>query len=412
MMKKICALLTMLLLLTGCGRNVPVDRPHTMEVVYGESSIFAKTSGYSWNWKQGKDPQSAIADMEDPRALMGELPWLSANGQTEIALEFAQKPQTVEVIRWSSVDDYATSQPVEVTELSLEAPQDENSYLYSISASWKEGGKNWGECTYNFMFLPQGVVASPGGENLEFTQLAGDLTLAEVLTLKPADLFGVEISWQNAQGQVKTCRNQKDKSAVLDFLQSNLSADFVPVETAPVAEFLMRLACVDGRQVTVGYGASNGTAWVIVGDVVYEAQPMDFASLWEELGATAVSQEVVAMGPGYLAVGEALSEDHWGDDFVYAYVREVSDKVVYDEMRWIDDSEAFNGYRLEPGWKDQEKVLAEDAEFWVLNRDAETYDQMTAEGLDRYLKGLNYNILLRLHLEGDTVAAISQKYVP
>lgn len=400
MMKKCCVLLAMLLLLTGCGKQAPIDRPHTLEINYGESSVFAKTNGYSWNWKEGRETVSVTADSEDPRALLGKLPYLNAGDQTQLVLDFAETPQEVEVLRWSSADNYAAAEPVELADLTMEVPQTENSYLYSISALWNEGGKNWGECTYQFLLLPRGVMASQGGADVDFTEVAGDLTLPEVLELEASDLFGVEVKLHQGQGAVKTCRSQKDKTAVLDFLKNNLSEEFQPVQAAPMAEYILRLACVDGRQVTVSYGASGGSAWIFVGDEAYEVQDMPFDSLWEQLGVSAVSPEV----------SQELSEDQWGDDFVYAYVKELGDTVVYDDVRWIDDPEAPSGFRLENGWKDQQKPLAEDCQFWM-NKDAETYDRLSKEGLLARIRMTSYIPLFRLYQKDGVVVAVVQ-YLP
>ncbi len=411
-MKKYCVLLSLLLLLTGCGKQAPVNRPHTLLVTCGESSVYAKTSGYSWNWKDGRQTESALADMEDPRALLGELPYLNANGQPQLELEFAQMPQQVSVTRWSSADNYATDETVELSDLKLEAPQDENSYLYSILATWSEGGKNWGECVYNFSYLPQGMVVSQGSSDVSFTEVAGDLSLEEVLSLKASDLFGVEIRTQRGEGQAKTCRNLKDKTAVLDFLQANLSADMMPVEAAPAAQHMMRLACVDGRQVTVGFGEAGGTTLVLVGDLVYEGKPMEFDGLWEQLGAAAISQEAADMGNGVLAAADELPIDHWDADIVYGYVRGLEDALIMDEVRLIEDAQAEDGYRLEPGWKNQKKAVAEDCEFWLWDQQNDSYVQITKDSFARKTVNVGYDILMRFYVQDDAVIAVCQQVLP
>lgn len=411
MLKKCCVLLMLIFTLTGCGKQkAPVDRPHTMAVVCGESSIFAMTSGYTWNWKEGKEVKSITAGGEDPRTMMNRFPYLNAGGQTEMTLHFAEKPQEVVVSRWSSADNYAAVETLKTDKAVLEVPQDESSYLYSVTATWSEGGKNWGESTYNFCFLPQGMMASQGSAEIVYTEMAGDLTLTEVLQLKPADLFGVEFMNHTEGGEVKICRTVKDKTAVLDFLQGNLSADMSAVETPPSARYLMRLACVDGRQVTIGCGEAGGSVRVFVGTAAYEADGVDFEALWQQVGAASLSQQTAASG--FMAVAEALPDEDWGLDYAYGYVRGLGEELLYDDIRRIEDSEANQGYRLEPGWKDQQRTLSPDCEYWILDGQGGSYGQVSKERLLHWVMDAGYDILFRIYMEDDRVVAICQEQTP
>ena len=74
-MKKWCIILVLLLLLTGCGKqDTPVDRPPSLEVGYGDSSIYAQTNAYQWYWKDGRETDSAVVDAYEAHPLCGFVP--------------------------------------------------------------------------------------------------------------------------------------------------------------------------------------------------------------------------------------------------------------------------------------------------------------------------------------------------
>ena len=78
-MKKWCIILVLLLLLTGCGKqDTPVDRPPSLEVGYGDSSIYAQTNAYQWYWKDGRETDSAVVDASAMGIGMEKLPYVSA----------------------------------------------------------------------------------------------------------------------------------------------------------------------------------------------------------------------------------------------------------------------------------------------------------------------------------------------
>jgi hypothetical protein len=42
----------------------------------------------------------------------------------------------------------------------------------------------------------------------------------------------------------------------------------------------------------------------------------------------------------YLQTSEVFPGDAWGEEYVYGYLTEIGDMIVFDEMIWIDDAEA------------------------------------------------------------------------
>lgn len=399
-MKRWICLLCCLLLLSGCGKKeaASTDRPYALEIEYGDSGVEAMTGTYSWNW----DTESVEACGADPLEMLPDIPYVNQSKATELRLLFAVEPDQLEVRFWTSADGYREGTPVEASGMTLPAPADGANYLFEITASWEqtEQAACWGTCTYYFRDLPAGETGE--SENISMYRL---------LQLEPSDLFAVEV-FNNGERAQKTCRSGADKEAILTFIKNNLATDFVQTQVPTVeSDFVLRLAAMDGTQLTVGYAAAGEQAWLLLGGVPYEAQPMDLQSLWEGLKAETVSlrQEAAA---DYLQTSEEFPGADWGEEFVYGYLRGLDEAAAYDEMRWIEDSEEPNGYRLEAGETGQSLPLAADCQYWILEDHDQPYCQVTEEALWQWAETTGWDVLFRLYCQNGQIIAICEQFRP
>ena len=416
-MKKRCvilALLLLLLLLCACSKQADnIDRPYPLKVTYGDSEVFAMSSTYEWFWKAGLKTETLTADELDPRTMLTKLSYLNAGKNKEIELQFAAEPAKLVVERYSASDGFQQSEYIEIEGTELPAPDDGGDYIYTVRAAWMEdrGVDCWGSCTYNFRFLPEGQsnnsISTPVGDTD-----TGDLDLSGVLALDASQILGVEFI-NNLEGTSKTCRSQENKAAILQFLNSNLTTKFEEIAVAsPQADYALRVVTMGGSQLSIGYGSDDSDSWLILGGKTYEADGMDLSMLWDGLVAGTISLEAAASGKNYLNMSEEFPGADWGSDFVYGYLTALDTVAAYDEMRWIDDAEQPNGYRLENGWPNQTGTVAPDCQFWILEEHHSPYCQVTAEALLQWAEDAEFDVLFRIYTKDNQIIAICEQYQP
>ena len=410
-MKKWFILFLTLLCLTGCaGSRSPIDRPYSLEVSYGESAVHAVTGGYQWIWRDGRDTPSTIADAADFRTTLEKIPYLNAGKDQTITLTFAAEPDRLSIAAYSGADNYTTPTTVEAADYKLTAPVDGGDYFYEVTAVWTESRKAdcWGSATYWFRFLSQGQSANTA----QLPQYSS-LDIFQMVQLDPSALLGVEFL-NNLEGTSKTCRTQADKTAILDYLKTNLSTEFQPASVAaPDPDYMLRLVCVDGTQLSLGYGTSSGQSWLLIGGSAYEAGTMDLAALWDGLEAGSVSQASSASGKHYLATSDSFPGDDWGSSFVYGYLTGLDNgTATYDEMRWIEDDAEPNGYRLEKGWSGQSMAVSADCVYWILDSHDKPYGQVSAQDLLSWSQDPETNVLFRFYSKDNQIIAICEQYQP
>lgn len=399
-MKKWIFLLLCLLLLPGCDKQEAAasDRPYTLEIEYGDSGVEALTGTYSWNW----ETETAEVLGEDPLGMLSELPYVNQSQAKELKLLFAAEPDRLEVQYWSNADGYGEKTPLALSGSAIPAPDDGASYLFEVTAVWEQTEKAacWGTSVYYFRCLPAGDTGQ-----------AENISMYRIMKLTASDLFAVEV-FNNVAHAQKTCRSVADKEAILAFLQNHLATDFVQTQVPTVeSDFVLRLSAVDGGQLTVSYAAADGRAWLLLGGVPYEAQPMDLNALWDSLKAEAVSLNQETAGD-YLQTSEEFPGADWGETFVYGYLRSLDGAVGYDGMVWIDDSSASNGYRLEQGETGLSLPLAADCQFWILENHFSPYCQVTKEALWQWAETTGWDVLFRLYCKDGQVIAVCEQYQP
>ncbi len=410
MKKWFILILALLLLLTGCSKEeAPIDRPPSLEVTYGESAVYANTTQYQWYWKKGRETQTAMIDAAEMGITVDKLPYVAASQGTALQLRFSQEPDKILVQAYSANDNYTSGQQLELVSNSIPAPVDGGDHLISVSAVWLEGGgKNWGSCTYQFQFLASGPVIT---EPIEM-EIASDLSVGELIQLDGSQLLGVEFL-NNYQGTTKTCRSGVDKDAIMQFLRDHLVTEPRPMMSqVPVTEYMLRLVTLTGSQVTVAYGGTATTPCLTVGGVSYEVGAMDMGALWDAVAAGAISQEAVETGKNYLDMSETFPGESWSGQSTYGYIRSMDGQLVYDEMRWLEDASAPNGYVLENGWAGQTAAISSDCEYWILENHATPYCRVTAEDLWQWTQNAGFDVLYRIYTTENQVTAICQQYQP
>ena len=408
-MKKWCLILALLLLLTGCSKqSAPIDRPYSLQVTYGDTAVFGQTTAYQWYWKDGRQTANATVDAAAMGVGLHTLPAIQSSQETALQLKFPEEPDKLLVQRYTAEDHYSACEEINVVGNSLPAPTDSGDYLYAVSAVWLEGGDCWGSCTYEFHFTSSGTLVS----NPIQLDVAADLDLVELTKLEASQLLGVEFV-NNYEGATKTCRSSADKTAILQFFRDNLVTDLQPMSGAiPASEYMLRLVTVSGSQVTLAYGGSSSAPCLTVGKTSYAVGAMDLGSLWAALGAGSLSQEAAASGKNYLDMSEEFPGEDWGETYIYGYLRQMDTAVTYDEMRWIDDPAAPNGYTLESGWTGQSGTLSADCQFWILEDHHTPYCRVSAEELWQWTQDAGADVLYRIYTSDGAVTAICQQYLP
>jgi hypothetical protein len=361
-----------ILLLTACtGPQTPAD-PLSLEVEYGESGITPLC-------------ETAV-DPED-------VPFLVAARPSEIHLRFGSRPDSFTVHYATDADGYETFTEAVIPGTVLPAPTDDASYLFRITASWE----NSDEQTFWFRFLPENG-SSPQASPLLIPQL------------KPSDLFGIVVA-SNVHQAEKTCRSTSEIQTVLDFLQENLSTDFVRAKVPSLeTDYVLRLALTDGSQLTLGYIPGGQDAWILLGGIPYEAVPMDLESLWNALQTEAVPFSTLPEGD-FLQITEEYPDEDWGDTIRYGHVTALADTVTFDEILWHNDADSPNGFRLEAGQAAVVLPLSETCQFWYLADHSGPCCQVTQTDFFVWLEN-SQDMLLRLYIKDGVVTAICEQFLP
>ena len=403
-------LAALLLLMTGCSKaSAPIDRPPSLEVTYGDTAIYGQTTAYQWYWKDGRETANATVDAAAMGITPDRLPVLQATQRTAIQLNFSEQPDRVIIQVYSAEDNYTEPREVDMVGGSTPAPLDGKNHIYAVSAVWMEGAsKFWGSCTYQFHFLAGGTM----GDNAIEMEVAADLDLQGLLQLDHNQVLGIEFL-NNMEGTIRTCRNTADKSAILSTLRSNLTAELQPWQgDVPVMQYMMRVVAADGNQLTVGYSSNGSVGCLEVGGKTYVTDLLDMETLWNSLQAGVLSQGAAASGKNYLEMSNEFPGEEWGNEFAYGYLKSLDQTVAYDEMRWIVDAEAPNGYVLENGWPDQSGTMAETCEFWILEDHQAPYCRVTAEELMSRDQDAEKDVLYRIYTANGEVIAICEQYAP
>lgn len=396
-MKKWCLIFTLLLLLTGCGKQEIPTSPYDLEVEYGDSGIQAMKGGYSWRHEGGGAETKAV----EPLEVLSDIPYVNETGDKKINLLFAEKPDSLEISFRSSADGYKTLTAVEKSKTTFAAPTDDASYLYLVKARWDYEEGMGGSCSYWFRYLP----AEATGDQ------AQEMSLYRLVKLEAKDLFGVEFH-NNLDGLRKTCTGEADRTAILEYLKSHLSTNFVRIDMPEEeADYVLRLAVTQGEQLTLGYGGEGQNTWIMLGGVPYEAEVMDLYSLWESLEAEAQSLNEETDND-YLAVSETAPLAELESPVHLGYLQSLGeDTVIVKTVEWITDENEPNGYRVEERglatWP-----LAADCQYWVLDHHSGPFGQVEQDQLWQWSQESGFDVLFCLVEGAGEILAIYEHYIP
>lgn len=399
-MKRLLYMLMLLLVLTACGnqRAIPAE-PYSLEIEYGDSGVMAEQGTFSWVWEGGKTEYKA----EEPLTRLSDIPFVNESKDKNLKLLFAAEPDGLELRYWSSADGYKTAVSVEKPKTKLTVPKDRASYLYEVKAKWEDPDAPGlgGSCTYYFRYLPEHATGDQTQE----------ISLYRTVQLEPEELFGASF-FNNLDAEQKTCTNEKDLTAILMYLKENLTTNFVQIPAPEEeADYVLRLAVIDGSQLTLSYGGEGKNAWIMLNGVPYEAEVMDLYTLWKSLETDSVSLEENADGQ-YLQISEEFPGAAWGEVFAYGYLRSLDTQVLYDEILWVEDAEQPNGYDLQHGTLGIQMPLAEQCEYWLLKEHAQPWCQVEQDVLWQWAETTGWDVLFRLYTKNGEIVAICEQYVP
>jgi len=119
-------MLTVLLLLAGCG-----SRPPMAKVSSGDTEIPAELGTYSWKTFN----RHIVADAEGPNDMMADKEAVTLEPGGEVKVSFSNKPKRLVLTRWVG------NEAAEETELEsnrFAVPAEAGEYVYGIRAEWSK----------------------------------------------------------------------------------------------------------------------------------------------------------------------------------------------------------------------------------------------------------------------------------
>ena len=140
-MRKLLFTLIGLLLLTfaGCSNgalktldsNIP-----DLKIISDNKYISVKKGGYEWTIQIGLfKKQSVIADSASPEQIAENMIGDKILSQSQLNLEFSEKPNKVTVIPWGEFKDAQYTS----TENIITVPEKEGVYIFEVIGEWTEG---------------------------------------------------------------------------------------------------------------------------------------------------------------------------------------------------------------------------------------------------------------------------------
>lgn len=140
-MRKILYPLTVLLLFTfsGCSNNdkgnVEPNVPN-LSIVCGNQNIVVEKGGFEWTTKDGLFNEKSIkVDSASPEQIAANMEGNTVIPESELKLEFSEKPKEVTVIDWSESKNNAYI----FKDNTISVPKESGTYIYEIIGKWAEG---------------------------------------------------------------------------------------------------------------------------------------------------------------------------------------------------------------------------------------------------------------------------------
>lgn len=123
------------LLSMGCNRNKEVSVPD-LKVSTNGSEILVSRGGYKWtNNTNLFKKETVVADSASPTQIANTMSGNKVNPQSELSLNFSQKPDSVKVIPFGELKDNKFT----YTNEKIIVPKEKGTYIYEIVGNWSQG---------------------------------------------------------------------------------------------------------------------------------------------------------------------------------------------------------------------------------------------------------------------------------
>lgn len=136
-MKKILyALISLnILLFVGCNRTTKISIPD-LKISTNGFEILVSKGGYEWTNNVGlSSKETIIADTASPDQIAKTMNGNKVKPQSELILDFSEKPNNVKVIPWGELKDT----PYTFTDEKIIVPKEKGIYIYEVLGEWIQG---------------------------------------------------------------------------------------------------------------------------------------------------------------------------------------------------------------------------------------------------------------------------------
>ena len=123
------------LLSVGCNRNKVITVPD-LKVSAKGSEILVSRGGYKWtNNANLLKKETVVADSASPTQIANTMSGNKVNPQSELVLNFSQKPNSVKVVPFGELKDNKFT----YTNEKITVPKEKGTYIYEIVGNWSQG---------------------------------------------------------------------------------------------------------------------------------------------------------------------------------------------------------------------------------------------------------------------------------
>ncbi|MBS5938402.1 hypothetical protein E5347_06510 [Clostridium sartagoforme] len=124
-----------ILLFVGCNRTPKASIPD-LKISTNGSDILVSKGSYEWSNNVGLFTKETInADSESPEQIAETIDGNEVNPQSELTLDFSEKPNNVKVIAWGDSKDTTYT----YTDDKIIVPNEKGIYIYEVFGEWNQG---------------------------------------------------------------------------------------------------------------------------------------------------------------------------------------------------------------------------------------------------------------------------------
>lgn len=140
-MRKLLFIIIGLIGLTFVGcvdvlEEAPETKIPNLKIISDNQEISVEKGGYEWTAKVGLfREQHIVADTASPDQIAKEMTGDKVTTQSQLNLEFTEKPDKVTVIPWGEVKDVEYTS----TEDTIIVPEKEGIYIFEVIGEWSQG---------------------------------------------------------------------------------------------------------------------------------------------------------------------------------------------------------------------------------------------------------------------------------